>query len=70
MLTAVFLVSVTSCRVFRLHEHRKVVVVNPNSNGVIPPGQLKKATGAKSAKEYAPGQNKPLKAKGKKNKKR
>ncbi|PXV62065.1 hypothetical protein CLV62_12218 [Dysgonomonas alginatilytica] len=31
--------------------------VNTNKNG-IPPGQMKKITGSKSAKEYAPGHNK------------
>lgn len=28
------------------------------NSGKVPPGQVKKATGAKSAKPYAPGQNK------------
>lgn len=28
------------------------------NSGKVPPGQMKKATGAKSAKPYAPGQNK------------
>lgn len=28
------------------------------NSGKVPPGQIKKATGSKSAKPYAPGQNK------------
>ncbi|WP_343533601.1 quinol oxidase subunit 4 [Pedobacter sp.] len=28
------------------------------NSGKVPPGQVKKATGSKSAKPYAPGQNK------------
>lgn len=58
-LIAIFLVSATGCRVVRPHHHRsKTVIVAPNPSGKVPPGQVKKATGAKSAKEYAPGQNK------------
>ncbi len=72
VLIAVFLVSSTSCRVFRPHYHHpsRTVIISTNPSGKIPPGQMKKATGAKSAKEYAPGQNKPNKGKGKKNKRR
>ncbi|RKS96539.1 hypothetical protein [Chryseobacterium defluvii] len=32
--------------------------LKPNGNHGLPPGQVKKATGAKSAKQYAPGQYK------------
>jgi hypothetical protein len=28
------------------------------NSGKVPPGQMKKATGSKSARPYAPGQNK------------
>ena len=64
-----FLVSTTSCRVVQPHHHHpKTVIIHPNPSGKIPPGQMKKATGAQSAKEYAPGQNKPHKGQGKKNK--
>lgn len=28
------------------------------NSGKVPPGQMKKATGAKSARQYAPGHNK------------
>ncbi|MDU1890646.1 MAG: quinol oxidase subunit 4 [Dysgonomonas sp.] len=40
------LLFITSCR-----------TIHTNKNG-IPPGQAKKITGSKSAKPYAPGQNK------------
>lgn len=33
-------------------------IVKPNGNHGLPPGQVKKVTGAKSAKDYAPGHNK------------
>ncbi|MBL3545969.1 MULTISPECIES: hypothetical protein [Chryseobacterium] len=32
--------------------------LKPNGNHGLPPGQVKKVTGAKSAKQYAPGQYK------------
>lgn len=38
-----------------------VVVLRPNPSGKIPPGQMKKATGSKSAQPYAPGQQKKRK---------
>ncbi len=34
------------------------VAVKSNGNHGLPPGQVKKVTGSKSAKPYAPGQNK------------
>jgi hypothetical protein len=34
------------------------VIINPRPSGKVPPGQMKKATGSKSAKPYAPGQQK------------
>ena len=33
----------------------------PTPSGKVPPGQAKKATGSKSAKAYAPGQQKKKK---------
>ncbi|HTF80336.1 MAG TPA: hypothetical protein VL947_01375 [Cytophagales bacterium] len=36
----------------------QIVVVKANPKGKVPPGQMKKATGAKSAKNYAPGHQK------------
>ena len=59
MLYLVFILifSFTSgCRVISPHYHSNSVTIQTNPNGKIPPGQLKKATGAKSAKKYAPGQ--------------
>lgn len=49
--------------VFSFSSCRTILVGNPhpvktNANGDIPPGQLKKLTGEKSAKKYAPGQQK------------
>ncbi|WP_165851718.1 hypothetical protein [Chryseobacterium pennipullorum] len=32
--------------------------LKPNGNHGLPPGQVKKVTGSKSAKPYAPGQHK------------
>lgn len=32
--------------------------LKPNGNHGLPPGQVKKVTGAKSAKNYAPGHHK------------
>lgn len=51
MLGVLFLTS--SCR----------TIILPRSTAKAPPGQVKKVTGAKSAKAYAPGQqkNKPRK---------
>lgn len=38
--------------------HRKVVIVKTTPAHRLPPGQAKKITGAKSARAYAPGQQK------------
>lgn len=43
---------ITSCSVHRGHR------VHTNGKGEIPPGQMKKITGEKSAKHHAPGQKK------------
>jgi hypothetical protein len=66
ILVSVFLVFGTSCTIIRPnHQHpSRTVIIKTNGNGKIPPGQMKKATGAKNAKQYAPGQVK----KNKKNK--
>lgn len=52
-----FSVFASSCRsvVFTGHPKREV---KTNAKGEIPPGQMKKLTGEKSAKKYAPGQRK------------
>lgn len=58
---ALFLVFGSSCKVIRPQQHprpSRTVIIHSNPNGKIPPGQMKKATGAKSAKHYAPGQAK------------
>jgi len=54
ILAATISIGAASCRATR---------VNVNANGDVPPGQMKKITGAKSAKEYAPGQSKVKKNK-------
>lgn len=54
VLAAAISIGAVSCRATR---------INVNANGDVPPGQMKKITGAKSAKEYAPGQNKVKKNK-------
>lgn len=48
----------SGCRVVQPKYRTNAVIIQTNPNGKIPPGQIKKATGAKSAKNYAPGQNK------------
>ena len=61
ILITIFLIPATGCKVVYPHRHSKMVILQPNPSGKVPPGQVKKATGAKSAKEYAPGQNKKKK---------
>ena len=51
----------SGCRVIHSHPRSNTVIIKQNPNGKIPPGQLKKVTGEKSAKKYAPGQNKKSK---------
>ncbi|WP_185155709.1 hypothetical protein [Dysgonomonas sp. 521] len=46
LLSLILIMGCSSCR-----------TVNTNKNG-IPPGQMKKITGSKSAAPYAPGHNK------------
>lgn len=60
LLLSVFLVFGTGCTVVRPHYHHpsRTVIIQSNPNGKVPPGQMKKMTGAKSAKQYAPGQQK------------
>jgi hypothetical protein len=59
-LVSLFLIFGTSCTVIRPQHHHPsgTVIIHSNPSGKIPPGQMKKATGAKSAKQYAPGQAK------------
>lgn len=44
---------------------RSSTIITTGSSGPqhVPPGQMKKMTGAKSAKQYAPGQQKKMKKK-------
>jgi hypothetical protein len=67
-LLAVFLVFGSGCTIIRpgYHHPSRTVIIHTNPNGKIPPGQMKKATGAKSAKQYAPGQVKKQSGKSKK----
>jgi len=62
-LISAFLILGTGCTIVRpgYHHPSKTVIIRTNPNGKIPPGQMKKATGAKSAKQYAPGQQKKRK---------
>jgi hypothetical protein len=57
-LFALFLIFGTGCTIIRpgYHYPSRTVIIQTNPNGKVPPGQMKKATGAKSAKQYAPGQ--------------
>jgi len=59
-LISAFLILGNSCTIIRpgYHHPSRTVIVHTNPNGKIPPGQMKKITGAKSAKQYAPGQQK------------
>ncbi|WP_163711483.1 hypothetical protein [Mangrovibacterium lignilyticum] len=49
------LLSFSSCKTIFVGKNQ---TVKTNANGDIPPGQMKKLTGKKSAKKYAPGQTK------------
>ena len=53
-----FLMFASSCRVQHPHYHKKGMIVSTKPTGKLPPGKVKKAMGDKSAKAYAPGQNK------------
>jgi hypothetical protein len=62
-LISAFLVLGTSCMIVRpgYNHPSRTVFIRTNPNGKIPPGQMKKMTGEKSAKKYAPGQVKKQK---------
>lgn len=62
IMTGAILTISPGCKVYQPN-HKSGTVVTSNPSGKVPPGQAKKATGAKSAKEYAPGQNKQKKNK-------
>lgn len=52
MVVLFIIVSMLSCTVHHPHSHSN------NSSKRVPPGQAKKMSGSKSAKAYAPGQQK------------
>ncbi|MDD4292860.1 MAG: hypothetical protein PHI95_02950 [Bacteroidales bacterium] len=54
LVAALFTFGASSCIATRVPAHR---------NANVPPGQMKKITGSKSAKQYAPGQQKNKKGK-------
>ncbi|HCY42107.1 MAG TPA: hypothetical protein DHV48_12250 [Prolixibacteraceae bacterium] len=58
LLFAVFVVFGTSCKSYSKLRHPKGVIIESRPAGKKPPGQMKKLTGEKSAKNYAPGQMK------------
>jgi hypothetical protein len=57
-LISVFLILGTSCTIVspQYNHPSRTVIIKTNPNGKIPPGQMKKMTREKSAKQYAPGQ--------------
>ncbi len=57
LLVSALLIASTSCRTVIIPVHNRKVV-HTNAHGKVPPGQMKKVTGEKSAKRYAPGQRK------------
>lgn len=63
LLVSVFLIFVTGCVAIHPQHRSRGVIISANPNGKIPPGQMKKMTGEKSAKQYAPGQVKKHKRK-------
>jgi hypothetical protein len=63
LVLSVFLIFGTGCAVYYPHHHSRGVIINSEPSGRIPPGQMKKMTGEKSAKNYAPGQVKKHKRK-------
>lgn len=60
LLLLVTMLTFSSCRTIFIAKNQPV---KTNANGDIPPGQMKKLTGEKSAKAYAPGQQKKEKKK-------
>lgn len=63
LLLSVFLIIGTGCKVQQKRTMSKGQIISSPPAYKMPPGQMKKATGAKSAKAYAPGQNKKYKKK-------
>lgn len=69
-LISAFLILGTSCTIVRpgYYHPSRTVIIHTNPSGKVPPGQMKKMTGEKSAKNYAPGQQKKYKEQAKKHK--
>jgi hypothetical protein len=57
---SVFMIAGTGCTIVhpKYRQPSRTVIVRTNPSGKVPPGQMKKMTGEKSAKQYAPGQAK------------
>jgi len=58
LVLSAFLLMGTGCRVYHPKYHKKGMIISTQPQGKVAPGQMKKMTGAKSAKAYAPGQQK------------
>lgn len=61
ILLVAFLIVASGCRIVYPQYRSGKVIISTNPNGNVPPGQMKKITGEKSAKNYAPGQIKKKK---------
>lgn len=63
LVLSAFLMMGAGCVSIQPRYHSKGQIISTKPHGKVPPGQMKKMTGAKSAKAYAPGQNKKHKKK-------
>jgi hypothetical protein len=63
LVLSAFLIMGAGCRTIHPRYHSRGQVISTKPHGKVPPGQMKKLTGAKSAKAYAPGQQKKHKRK-------
>lgn len=66
LIFSLFILLGSGCRVHRHNPqyHKKGMIISTRPSGKMPPGQMKKMMGDKSAKAYAPGQNKGAKIHG------
>jgi hypothetical protein len=62
-LVSLFLIFTTSCAVIQPHHRSKGVIIHSNPRGKSSQGHMKKQSGEKSAKPYAPGKMKKNKRK-------
>ena len=58
LLVSVFLVFGTGCMIIHPQHRSNGQIISSKPFGKLPPGQRKKLSGDKSAKQYAPGQQK------------